>query len=290
MDTSNKPLNVLVGIDLSEMDTYLFNYLHTLDQILDINKITFLHNIKVTELPPGMVSEGRLEEIKEKIVRKITRDVSSSVLTHCFDIQVTSERFSETSFNRVSEKDAFDLLILGNKQNLRGNGALAYKLVRLFPAPVLLVPETYNTPIRSIVQAITFSRYTKAIVDWANKFKINKEGKEIEKFPIHVSKLFYYPLMSKKEIDRVTNEDIQTKKTKWAKEFPDNEPLIVIPAEDKGVASSIYGYAIQQEAEVLILGIKSESKIKDLFIGSVANELLVRPTNKSMLFIKPTKR
>src|SRR5690554_4804148 len=134
MQTTNEPLNILVGIDLSEMDTYLFNYLHTLDQILDINKITFLHNIKITELPAVMVSEGRLDVIKGKIISSITRDINATALNHPFEIQVTSERFSETSFNKISERQAFDLLILGNKQNLRGNGALAYKLVRLFSA------------------------------------------------------------------------------------------------------------------------------------------------------------
>lgn len=288
MRATREPLNLLVGIDLSQMDNYLYSYIHTLDQILDINKITFLHNIKITELPAGMLSEDRLTVIKEKIIRKITRDINESELTHSFEIQVTSERFSETSFNRLAVMQHFDLLILGNKQNLRGNGALTSKLVRLFPSPILLVPETYTTPIKSIVQAITFSRYTQAIIDWGNKFKTNKEGEEIKKFPVNVSKLFYYPLMSKKEIERVTEEDVKTKKAKWAKEFPDNEPLKVIPAGDKGVASTLYGYAMQQEAEVIILGIKSESKIKNLFIGSVANELLVRPTNKALLVIKPT--
>src|SRR5690554_791041 len=159
MRATREPLNLLVGIDLSEMDKYLYSYIHTLDQILDINKITFLHNIKITELPAGMLSEDRLTVIKEKIIRKITRDINESELTHSFEIQVTSERFSETSLNRLSVKQHFDLLILGNKQNLRGNGALSSKLVRIFPAPVLLVPETFNTPIKSIVEAITFSRY-----------------------------------------------------------------------------------------------------------------------------------
>src|SRR5690625_2641119 len=271
------------------MDNYLYSYIHTLYQILDSNKITFLYNINIEELPGGMLYEDRLTVIKEKIIRKITRDINESELTHSFEIQVTSERFSETSFNRLSVKQHFDLLILGNKQNLRGNGALSSKLVRLFPAPVLLVPETFNTPIKSIVEAITFSRYTKAIIDWADKFQTNKEGEKIKKFPVNVSKLFYYPLMTKKEIERVTEEDVQSKKAKWAKEFPDNKPLKVIPAGDKGVASTLYGYAMQQEAEIIIMGIKSESKIKNLFIGSVANELLVRRTNKALLVIKPTK-
>src|SRR5699024_10612502 len=145
-----------------------------------------------------------------------------------------------------------------------------------------------TTPIKSIVQAITYSRYTKAIIDWGNKFKINKKGEEIKKFPINVSKLFYYPLMSKKEIERITEQDMQTKKAKWAKEFPNNEQLKVILAEDNVLSYILYGYVMQKEEEVIILGIKSDSKIKNLFIGSVANELLVRPTNKALLVIKPT--
>ena len=286
MQETNKSLNVLVGIDLSEMDTYLFSYINTLEEILDIKNITFLHNIKTTELPEGMLSADRLEVIKGKITTKITKDINSAGLQHSFKVEVTSERFSETSFNKISKTQQFDLLILGNKQNLRGNGALAYKLVRLFSTPILLVPETYKTPIKTIVEAITFSGYTKSIDRWANMFKANKKGREIKLLPVHVSKLFYYPLMEPKEIERITKEDIIAKEKRWAKDYPQNHPLQVISAGDKGVASTLSGYAIQQEAEVLILGIKSESKIKDLFIGSVANELLVRPTNKSLLFVK----
>lgn len=288
MLVTNKPLSVLIGIDLSEMDTHLFHYIHTLEEVLDIENITFLHNIKTTELPTGMLSADRLEVIKEKITNKITKDIHSVAIQQPFEVKVTSERFSETSFNKIAKAQNFDLLILGNKQNLRGNGALAYKLVRLFSAPVLLVPETYNTPIKTIVEAITFSKYTKNIDDWANRFKDNRKENEIKLLPIHVSKLFYYPLMEPKEIERITKEDVLAKEKRWNKDFPKNESLQVISAEDKGVASTLSGYAMQQEAELIILGVKSESKIKDLFIGSVANELLVRPTNKSLLFVKHT--
>lgn len=286
MLVTNKPLSVLIGIDLSEMDAYLFNYIHTLEEVLDIKNIAFLHNIKTTELPSGMLSADRLEVIKEKVSKKITKDIHSVTIKQPFEVIVTSERFSETSFNKISKIQQFDLLILGNKQNLRGNGALAYKLVRLFPSPILLVPETYKTPIKTIVEAITFSRYTKSIDDWANKVKRNKEGNDIKLLPVHVSKLFYYPLMEPKEIEQITKEDVLIKEKRWTKDFPENQPLQVISAGDKGVASTLSGYAIQQEAEVLILGIKSESNIKDLFIGSVANELLVQPTNKTLLFVK----
>ncbi|SEA42721.1 universal stress protein [Psychroflexus halocasei] len=289
MEITKAPLRILVGLDLSQMDHHLLSYINTLEQILDFDKITFLHNIKVTELPSGMLSTDKLDEIRRKVKTKITRDIKSSGLNYAFDVAVTSDRFSETSFSNISEKQRYDLLILGNKQNLRGNGALTNKLVRLFPSPVMLVPETFKTPIKSVVEAITFSKYTKGIVDWSNKFETNRLGETIVKLPVHVSKIFYYPLMPQKEIDQITQEDRLAKERKWTKEFSELKPLKVISSHEEGIATSLNNYAEAENAEVMILGIKSDSMIKDLFIGSVANEILIRPTNIALLFIKPSK-
>lgn len=290
MEITREPLKVLVGLDLSKMDHHLLKYINTLEQILDFKKITFLHNIKLTELPSGMLSAEKLDEIRKKVTSKITRDIQSSGLNHVFDVKVTSDRFSETSFTHLSENKVYDLLILGNKQNLRGNGALANKLVRLFPSPVMLVPETFKTPINSVVEAITFSKYTRGIVDWSNKFERNRLGEAIVKLPVHVSKIFYYPLMPQKEIEQITEEDRLEKKKKWKKDFPNLEPLKVISSHEEGIATSLNNYAEAKNAEVMILGIKSDSMIKELFIGSVANEILIRPTNVALLFIKPSKK
>lgn len=290
MEITKAPLKILVGLDLSKMDQHLLDYINTLEQILDFDNITFLHNIKVTELPSVMLSAEKLDEIRRKVKTKITRDIKSFGLNYAFDVEVTSDRFSETSFSNISEKQGYDLLVLGNKQNLQGNGALTNKLIRLFPSPVMLVPETFKTPIKSIVEAITFSKYTKGIVDWSNKFETNKLREPIVKLPVHVSKIFYYPLMPQKEIDQIIQEDQQAKEKKWVTKFPDLKPLKVIPSHEEGIATSLYNYVKDENAEAMILGIKSDSMIKDLFIGSVANEILIRPTNITLLFVKPSKK
>lgn len=95
--------------------------------------------------------------------------------------------------------------------------------------------------------------------------------------------------MPQKEIDQITQEDRLAKEKKWAKEFPELKPLKVISSHEEGIATSLNNYAEAENAEVMILGIKSDSMIKDLFIGSVANEILIRPTNVALLFIKPSK-
>ena len=41
MLVTNKPLNILIGIDLSEMDAYLFNYIHTLEEVQILKRFFF---------------------------------------------------------------------------------------------------------------------------------------------------------------------------------------------------------------------------------------------------------
>jgi len=39
---TNKALNILIGIDLSEMDQYLIQYAKILDHILNVEHVTFI--------------------------------------------------------------------------------------------------------------------------------------------------------------------------------------------------------------------------------------------------------
>lgn len=288
--TLNKSLQIIVGLDLSEMDQYLIDYMKTLDQIFTIDKVTFMHNIKLGELPRDLLSEDQLEVIREKITLKLTAKVKETHLPFPFSTVVTMENLSEIAFEKIGRKNNFDLLLLGNKQELKGNGALAYKLLRLFPAPVLVVPETFKTPIKTIVEAITFSRYTKPVLDWAEHFKTSEKDPEIKHYAVNVSKVFYYPLMSDKEANRATKEDITRKKKKWSKEYQSYGEIEIIKAEGKSVSSALIKYAQHKNADVLILGVKSNSIIRDIMVGSVANELFTRASNIALLFVKSEKK
>lgn len=286
--TANKPLNILVGFDLSEMDDFLIQYINTLNQILNIEKVTFLHNLKLGELPKELILPEKLQLIQEKIHRKITGQITSGGALYSFDIKITLENYSEIAFDYIAKNNHFDLLILGNKQQLEGNGALAHKLVRLFPAAILLVPETFKVPVETIINAIDFSKYTVPIMDWAAKFKNNSKGQKIKHSAVHISKYHwgFYPSMTTKEIEKTTKEDILNKKTKWDRQYSTYADIEIIAAEDKSVSAALLQYADSKKANLMILGVKGVSKIKELFMGSVANYLFERPTNTCLLFVK----
>lgn len=283
---TDKPLNILVGLDLSDMDSCLLNYVKSLHEVCNIEKVTFLHNIKLGHLPKEYLSSDQLQKIKSKIDKKVKRRLEEAETPYPMEVKVTTDRFSETSFEDISKNNQFDLLVLGNKQKLRGNGALPYKLVRLFPSSILLVPETCSLAIKKIAGAITFSKYTQSILDWANRFDTREKEADIEYLPVNVSKLFYYPIMGKREVEKATQKDIESKKKQWSKEYKDYGELEVVPAADKSVTTVLLDYADKNKVDLMVLGVKSNSKIRELFIGSVANELIVRATNTCLVLVK----
>ncbi|MVX35369.1 MULTISPECIES: universal stress protein [Myroides] len=289
--TTDKALHILVGIDLSEMDQHLIDYMGVLDHILNIEKITFIHNLKLGELPKELVQPERIELLKTRIAEKVKRMIGSTSATYQYEVQVHCESYSEVAFMNITKKHPFDLLVLGNKQELEGNGGLADKLVRIIPAATLLVPETYQTPVTTIIDAIDFSRYTSLIMGWADRFKNNSKGQKIVHSAVHVSKFYwgFYPTMTEKEWEKATREDIKEKQDKWNKKYANYSDIEIVPAEDKNISASLIQYARRKKADLMILGVKGSTGIKEIFLGSVANHLLHRPTNTCLLFVKAPK-
>jgi len=288
---TNKALNILVGLDLSEMDHYLIQYAKILDHILNVEQITFIHNLKLGELPKELIQKDQLALIQKRITKRVEEQISATEITSKYEIIITLENYSEIAFASISKQKNYDLLVLGNKQQLTGNGALANKLVRLLPSATLLVPETFHIPIETVIDAIDFSRYTNAIMLWADRFKNNSKGQRIKHSAVHISKSYwsYLPMMTDKELDKISREDIKEKEGKWNKQYAQYTDIDIVPAKNQNVAAALIQYAKTKKADLMILGVKGSAGIKDIILGSVANHVLHRPTDTCLLFVKPLR-
>lgn len=288
---TNKALNILVGLDLSEMDHYLIQYAKILDHILNVEQITFIHNLKLGELPKELIQKDQLALIQKRITKRLEEQISATEITYKYEIIITVENYSEIAFASISKQKNYDLLVLGNKQQLTGNGALANKLVRLLPSATLLVPETFHIPIETVIDAIDFSRYTNAIMLWADRFKNNSKGQRIKHSAVHISKSYwsYLPMMTDKELDKISREDIKEKEGKWNKQYAQYTDIDIVPAKNQNVAAALIQYAKTKKADLMILGVKGSAGIKDIILGSVANHVLHRPTDTCLLFVKPLR-
>ena len=288
---TNKALNLLIGLDLSEMDQYLIQYANILDHILNVEQITFIHNLKLGELPKELVQTDQLQLIQKRIKNRIEQQIKATEIAYQYEVVVTLENYSEIAFSNLAKQKNFDLLVMGNKQKLLGNGALANKLVRILPSATLLVPETFKIPIETVIDAIDFSRYTNAIMLWADRFKNNSKGQRISHSAVHISKSYwsYLPMMNEKELEKISKEEIQEKEEKWNKEYPHYTDIDIVPAKNQNISAALIQYARNKKADLLILGVKGSAGIKDIILGSVANHLLHRPTDTCLLFVKPIR-
>lgn len=286
--TTYKPLNILVGIDLSDMDQFLIQYLQNLNHILDIEKVTFLHNIKLGELPKELISDESLERIQGRIIEKVSNQIKNKNAQYEFEVKISIENYSEIAFVNLTKSQTFDMLILGNKQKFRGNGALAHKLVKILPCATLLVPETYRSPVKTVIDAVDFSKYTPAIMEWAARFKNNSKNQEIEHWAVHISKFYWglSPAFTSKDIDKFTDHDRIEKQKKWDKEYASYSELEIISAREKSIPTTLINYAENKKADLMILGVKGTSALKELFMGGVAHHIFERPTNTCLLFVK----
>lgn len=286
--TQEKPLNITIGLDLSEMDQYLIQYAKILDQILSIEKITFIHNLKIGEIPKELLIPERINQIIAKITQRITSKIKESNHSYTFDIIVKMESYSEIAFMNLYKNQPIDLLVLGNKQELDGNGGLAHKLIRVLPCATLLVPETFISPITTIINAIDFSRYTSLVMSWADRFENNSKGQKITHSAVYISKFNwgFLPSMTDKDIKKETLLDIDRKRNTWNQKYALHSDIETVPAEDKSIATTLLKYCKQKKANMLILGVKGSAGIKDIFMGSVAHDVFQRSTDTCILFVK----
>lgn len=287
--THPKPTTLLVGLDLSEMDYYLIRYLNQLEQHLKLEKVIFFHNIKLGELPDGFVLPKRLEMVQAKINEKIRVQVEKSGPKYNFETIVTAESYSASAFFDFIKKQPVDLLVMGNKQNLEGNGSLPRKLLGMVPPSVLMVPETYRAPITGLLEAIDFSKYTPAIMDWAARFTSNNNGDPIRHSAVHISKSFWeehYPSQRMEKMEEATQAYTQRKKAKWEERYATFGTMEIVQAQGRSISTALLQYADKKRANILLLGVLGSYGIREIFIGSVANRLLGRMTNTCLLFVK----
>lgn len=287
--TLTPKINVIAGLDLSEMDQSLIQYLQLLAELLPLNKVTFFHNIKQSELPESFKGLDQLHTIANTLKKKLAHTIPALLGDQLpYDVEVSFEDYTELAFQKMARKKQSNLAVLGNKQHLEGNGGLAHKLIRMLPFETLLVPETYNPKPRKVIEAIDFSKYTAKVMQWGGLIKKHSQLPELTFQPVNISKLSwkFFPGLSNAEIRKNTQEDLKLKSEKWAKLYPTATPLMVIPAEDKNIASALMYHVKKEGADVLIMGVQGVTSLTTLFMGSVANEVLYLESDACLLFVK----
>ncbi|WP_134088110.1 universal stress protein [Olivibacter sp. XZL3] len=279
--------HILIAMDMSEMDEVLIRYLPSITELLNAKKITFLHNIRLRELPTELKEPSTLSEIQARVKDRIKRQVEQGQLALVpHEVGVTTEEFSESAFQGLAKREGVDLVVLGNKQQLEGSGELPQKLARLLPCDFLLVPEMAQPHPTRFLTAIDFSKYSSKVHAIGRFFSEKSIGGELH--CVHVAKapVHFFLGFNQFEINKLLRAETETRKAKWLKQQDIAGDIEVIQADGAHIASAILAHAQMRQADMVLMGVKGSSSLTNLFIGGVTNEIFHYESNIPILILK----
>jgi|SRR5690554_795612 len=282
-------LRLMVALDLTEMDAILLQYVNFLCEVWNIEHLYFTHNIKqykLYDLYDEFLEEGiTLEDIVDRGLQKTidkyyTASVPNTVL-------ITTDDYTESILSHLAKEYRIDIMVLGNKDELQGTGALNQKLVRMLDANVLLVPEEAKHEMNNVLVPTDFSSASARCFAVAGSLVERSEGK-IEGLHVYNIPSFFFPYInSEKAIDKTKNH-LKDKVKQFRKRYKlsENIPFKYIDREGYSVVEAIELHAEKTDADIVVVSARGGSNITSLFVGSVTNDLLIRNRKMPLLVIR----
>ncbi len=282
-------LKLMVALDLTEMDPILLEYVSFLCSVWNIEHLYFTHNIKqykLYDLYDEFTEEGiSVEDIVDRGLQKTIDKHYTASVPHT--VLITSDDYTESILDHLSEEYKIDIMILGNKDELQGTGALNQKLVRMLDANVLLVPEESKQEMKKVLVPTDFSAASAKCFPVANSL-VERSGGNIEALHVYNIPSFFFPYINtEKAIDKAKihlSEKVKQfrKKYKLSAELP----FRYIDRKDISVVEAIEMHAEKGNFDIVVVSARGGNNITTLFVGSVTNDLLIRNRSMPLLVVR----
>lgn len=292
MDYSFK--NLIVCLDLTNLDDQLIKYSAYLAENMGLKRINFVHIIETDDMPKEMIEE-MFPDLDEPIEDVIKRDLEEKIDNNMdrakspAKIEVTLKQGNATdTILNLAEKSQADLLLLGKKIGYNGSGILSGKIVRLVHCSVMILPETWRYDIKRILAPVDFSDFSRLALQHA-LFIAGKFNAEVLCHYVYNLSMRYYPYIPSKKMSDEVQKKAKEEYKKFLKKInkkPDDIPCIYTQDNDNQPADQIYDQAIQQHADLIVMGSKGRTNAASFLLGSVAEKLTTYDKTIPLLIIK----
>lgn len=275
----------VIAIDLSSSDRNLLSYVKDNKEILGLTTLHFVHVLpeKFDQYPSAEEMWGPInQEAKEEIMANIQKEVGKYFKLKKGEVEfhlLKGDPLSELVDHAESNKA--DLVVIGQKSSVKKHGVLARNFVRNVSCNGLVIPEDRPDTIQNILVPVDFSPHSAKSLKEAAAL-VDKIGKETKVTAIHIFEmpaLGYYKLsMTERKFRNSIMSNIEDGLKNFIRaQAPSLIDRIKIKAVSRGVpgvSSYLTEYAIESNADFIIMGAKGHSKIKLLLMGSVTEGLL----------------
>lgn len=280
--------HILVGLDLSSMDQQLIRYSSFFSEMVGVEKVYFVHNIKRYEISEILEKELEdvdleeliTEELKENIEKNFEADVS-------WDVLISDDPYTESLISYVVNKYSIDLLVLGNKNNTNGSGILGFKLLRTIRCQFLWVPSNFNIQMNKIWIGTDFSSASKKCFSFAafldSKTSLQMEAVHVYSLPIHFS-----PYVNNSKIEPKMDKFIDKKFDNFLKkvDYTGKIKQFKLLGREANVAGKLKKEAYKNDVDLLLVADKGSNTFSNLTLGSVTEDLFNRELKIPLFIIK----
>lgn len=282
-------LRLMVALDLTAMDPILLAYVSYLCSVWNIEHLYFTHNIKqykLSDLYDEFLEEGiTIEDIVDRGLQKTIDKHYTASVPHT--VLITSDDYTESILSHLAKEYDIDIVVLGNKDELQGTGALNQKLVRMLHTHVLLVPEAAKHKMENVVVPTDFSPGSAKCFNVAQSL-VERSGGKIEGLHVYSIPSVFFPYINTEKVIDKTKEHLKDRVKHFRKRYKISEeiPFRYMYRDDLSVVEAIELHAEKGNFDIIVVSARGGSKIKALFVGSITNDLLINNRDMPLLVVR----
>lgn len=279
---------ILVGLDLSDIDQQLIEYSSFFADIVSVDKIYFVHNIKRYEISDMLEKELEDIDLEELITEEINEKVKKNFTSEIeWEVLISDDPYTESIISYIVNKYNIDLLIMGNKNNDEGSGVLAFKLLRTTKCQFLWVPQNANMEMKKVWVGTDFSNSSKKCFVFADFLK-TKHDIEIEAVHVYSLPVHFSPYLNNSKINPKLDEYIDKRFDNFLRKVDNSNDIKQhkILGREANVASRLKKEAYKNDVNLLMVSDKGSNPISNLTLGSITEDLFNRELKIPLLIIK----
>lgn len=282
---------ILIGLDFSLMDKTLIRYAAFLAQHTQPEKIFFLHVDSTPKIPEEILKDfpqlGLPQD--EYIMEQLNLEVNENFVNHqSFDITTDVVQWMPINgiMKYVTEKH-IDLLVLGFKHELPGNGILTSRLLENVNCSVLFVPEKARSKLNEVVVCTDFTMFSKSALSYAYELVGNSEDATIN--CLHVYGIPRHMGVEAADLGDAIKEHAGQRYNEFISDIAPQAHLprpLFVPMEGRPLGYNIVKAAERLNADLLVLGGRGRSWAVSYMEGSTPQMLLRTESDIPFLVIK----
>ncbi len=279
MNTTNNLNKMLVSLDLTEIDAEMIQYAAFFSQILDSERVCFVHAIQAYDLPgkagkkiPEMHTSIR-ETIEAGIDRVVTSHFKKNTQTEI--IIQTEEEDAARGVLEIIKKRKIGLTLIGQKYGTDREGRYGKKIALSAPSDVMFIPEKPPVSAKNIFCAVDFSGDSESA--FRKALKISRvTGGSLTCFYIFDASKSYFPATTTQTSASI-KKNTEKKFKKFLQKFGLSPSSIngVIDINDRltAQAKKLYSKAEETDADLIIIGAKGQTSSITSLLGNVTESL-----------------